>query len=190
MESSKTPRAGSSSAGAQEGTPVPGSNDDRVVNLESEIKELSAKLQKMTDIAARAQADLQNAKTRMQNDGQSIRKFAAEVFVLKLLPTIDNFQRAFRHLPEELQSHDWVKGIAAIEQELIRRVSEMGLKKMECLGQQVDTARHEVITIGSGKEGVILDVIEDGYEFHGKTLRPAKVRVGDGTMNAAVHAMP
>ena len=142
------------------------------------MKDLTAKLQQMTDLAARAQADLQNAKIRMQKDGEEIRRYASEGLLKKLLPTIDNFQRAFAHFPEDLKNHEWVRGITAIEQDLMRQMSEMGLKKMECLGQQVDTARHEVITLGSGKEGEIIDVIEDGYELNGKILRPAKVRVG------------
>ena len=150
--------------------------------MDEQIKELTERLHQMTDIAARAQADLQNAKIRMQKDGEETRKFASEMFIRTLLPTIDNFQRAFKHLPADLQNHEWVKGITAVEQELIRHLSEMGLKKMECLGTQVDTARHEVITIGPGKEGEIIDVIEDGYELHGKILRPTKVRVGDGSV--------
>lgn len=147
---------------------------------DAQIKDLTAKLQQMTDLAARAQADLQNAKIRMQKDSDEIRKYASEGFLKKLLPTVDNFQRAFTHLPKDLQAHEWVKGITAIEQDLIRLLSEMGLSKMECLGQQVDTARHEVVTIKPGKEGEIVEVIEDGYELNGKILRPAKVIVGSG----------
>ena len=155
-----------------------GSADPRIAGLEAQINDLTAKLQQMTDLAARAQADLQNAKIRMQKDSDDIRKYAGESLILKLLPTIDNFQRAFTHLPEDLKGHEWVKGITAVEQDFLRNISEMGLKKMECLGQQVDTARHEVITIGKGKEGEIIEVVENGYELNGKILRPAKVIVG------------
>src|SRR3989338_6207461 len=160
----------------------PSTSDDHIAELEAQLKDLTAKLQQMTDIAARAQADLQNAKIRMQKDSGDVRKFAAEAFILTLLPTIDNLQRAFQHLPEEIKSHEWVKGMTAIEQDFLRKMAEMGLMKMECQGQQVDTACHEVIIIGPGKEGEIIDVIEDGYELHGKILRPAKVRVGDGSL--------
>ncbi len=157
-------------------------SDDHIAALESQIKDLTAKLQQMTDMAGRAQADLQNAKTRMQKDSEDFRKFASEGFIRKLLPLVDNFQRAFQHLPEDLKANEWVKGVFAIEQDLMRQMGEMGLRKMETLGQQVDTARHEVITIGPGKEGEIIDVIEDGYELNGKILRVAKVRVGSGTI--------
>lgn len=171
MEAGKKPSASTSGSGS----------DDRVAQLEAEVQEMTVKLSQLTDIAGRAQADLQNAKIRMQRDSDDIRKFAAEAIILRLLPTIDNFQRAFQHLPEDLKNHEWVKGITAIEQDLMRQMTEMGLKKMECAGSPVDTARHEVITIGPGKEGIILDVIENGYELHGKILRPAKVIVGDGS---------
>ena len=161
--------------------PIP---DPRIAQLEAQIKELTAKLQQMTDLAGRAQADLQNAKIRMKKDADDLGLFAVEATLKKLLPVIDNFQRAFKHLPADLQSHEWVKGVQAIEQELLRQAFEMGLKKMECFGQQVDTARHDVVTVGSGKEGEIIQVLEDGYEFRGKVLRPAKVIVGGGSPSA------
>lgn len=181
MEAAKVPKA-DATTGSGSG---PGSGvvqDETVTALEAQVKDLTAKLAQMTDLAARAQADLQNAKIRMQKDGDEIRKFASEMFLKKLLPTIENFQRAFMHLPADLKSHDWVKGITAIEQELMRQMNDVGLKKMECVGQQVDTAKHEVLTLGPGKEGEIIDVLEDGYELNGKVLRPAKVRVGDGSV--------
>ncbi len=179
MEPAKTPPK------AQGGS---GNPDPRIAELEAHIADLTTKLAQMTDIAGRAQADLQNAKIRMKKDADEFGKFAVEGFLKKLLPTIDNFQRAFKHLPEDLKNNEWarpelvewVKGITAIEQDLMRQMTEMGLTKMECLGQQVDTARHEVVTIGPGTEGEIIQVIEDGYELNGKILRPAKVIVGSG----------
>ena len=73
----------------------------------------------MTELAGRAQADLQNAKDRMQKEGEELRKFALENTLLLLLPTIDNFQRAFEHLPEDLEGNEWVGGVIAIEKDLM-----------------------------------------------------------------------
>jgi molecular chaperone GrpE len=146
------------------------------------IKELEEQVARLTDVAGRAQADLQNAKVRMQRDGDDMKRFAVASVVLRLLPVVDNFQRAFAHLPADLKNHEWIKGVYAIEQTLIRELTDMGLKKMDVLGTQVDTARHEVITVGPGEEGVITEVLEDGYELHGKVIRPAKVKVGAPTL--------
>ena len=154
--------------------------DAYIAALEAQVRDLQAQLARLTEVAGRAQADLQNAKTRMQRDGDEIRKYAAEAVIRRLLPVVDNFQRAFGHLPEELKAHDWVKGVQAIEQTLLKELADMGLVKMVTLGQQVDTAKHEVLTVGEGKEGEILEVFEDGYALNGKVIRPAKVRVGGG----------
>lgn len=154
--------------------------DTRVLALEAQVQELTAQVGKLTDLAARAQADLQNAKTRMQKDGDDLRRYAAESIIKRLLPVVDNFQRAFAHLPLELKDHEWVRGVFGIEQDLLKQLTELGLKKMEVMGQQADTARHEVLMVGPGEEGMVIEVFEEGYELHGKVLRPAKVKVGGG----------
>lgn len=142
--------------------------------------ELDEDLVKLKELAARAQADLQNAKARMAKEAQEIRLYAVEGLIEKLLPTIDNLRRAFNHLPEELEAHDWVKGLRATEQQLIRDLESTGLTKMECLGQPVDTQKHEVLQAVKGKADTVVDVLEDGYELNGKVIRPAKVVVGNG----------
>lgn len=135
---------------------------------------------KLKDMAARAQADLQNAKMRMEKEAQEIRSFAMQGLIEKLLPTIDNFQRAFDHLPEELAGHDWVKGLQATEQQLMRDLESVGLKKIEAAGMPVDTQRHEVLQAAEGDADTVVQVLENGYELHGKVIRPAKVVVGNG----------
>ncbi|MCF7845110.1 MAG: nucleotide exchange factor GrpE [Kiritimatiellales bacterium] len=141
---------------------------------------LAEELAKMKDLAGRAQADLQNAKERMQKEGEGLRKFALENTLLLLLPTIDNFQRAFEHLPEDLNGNEWVDGVVAIEKDLMGKLGALGLEKIECLGEDVDSEYHEVLQTGSGEEGKVIEVFEDGFVFNDKVLRAAKVKVGNG----------
>lgn len=155
--------------------------DHRIAMLEKKIEELTEQLQRHTDVASRAQAELQNAKARFERDGADIRTFAAENVLLKLLPTVDNLQRAIKQLPGDLVSHEWVKGIIATEQQLLRQLAELGLRRFESHGQSVNAERHEVLMQGSGLADHVTDVIEEGYELHGKVVRPAKVKVGDGS---------
>lgn len=135
-------------------------------------------LARLKDMAARAQADLQNAKARMEKEAQEIRAFAMSGLIEKLLPTIDNFQRAFDHLPEDLKDNDWVKGLQATEQQLMADLSAVGLQKIEALGQPVDSARHEVLQATEGEKDTVVQVLENGYELNGRVIRPAKVVVG------------
>ncbi len=154
------------------------------IALQQQVNDLQAQVQKLTDLAARAQADLQNAKVRMKKDQEELGKFATEGLLKKLLPILENFQRAAAHLPTELASHEWVKGMLATEQSLVSALADVGLRKLEVLGTVADTAQCEVLTVGDGPEGVVLEVFENGYSLHGKTLQPAKVKVGNGAQAA------
>jgi len=153
--------------------PKASKHDAKIVALEQELA-------KFKELAARAQADLQNAKDRMQKEAADMRAFAAAGMVQQLLPVLDHFQRAFAHLPADLKDHEWVKGVQAMEQDLLRKLMDAGLKKIECVGQPVDLAKHEVLQVGPGGKDTVIDVFEDGYEFSGRVLRAAKVKVGNG----------
>ena len=152
--------------------------DSRVMELEKQVADLTEQLKRFQEAASRAQAELQNVKLRLTREAGEMRTFAAEGVLSKLLPTIDNFQRAVRHLPAEIANNEWVKGMVATEQVFLKQIGELGLKRFESLDQPVDPARHEVLMAGPGKAGTVIDVLEDGYELHGKMIRPAKVKVG------------
>ncbi len=172
MNSPVDPAASAASSGSE----------DELAALRRQVTDLTAQVQKLTDMAARAQADLQNAKGRMQRDREELGRFATENVVRLLLPVLDHFRRAVEHLPKDRKDDEWTKGVLAIEQEFFRVLSELGLARMEVLGAQVDTARHEVLSVGPGAEGEVTEVFEDGYEIAGKVIRPAKVKVGDGSV--------
>lgn len=149
-----------------------------VEQLQQQVAELKTELDRYRDLAGRAQADLQNAKARVERERDDLRRFASEQIVRKLLPTLDNFQRAFQHIPAELKDNEWVKGVAAIEADLMRQMSDVGLKRMQSLNQPVDANRHEILTAGEGPVDTVVEVFEEGYELNGKILRPSKVKVG------------
>lgn len=157
-------------------TTLPPTDDDALQNALEEVARLK-------DMAARAQADLQNAKARMQKEAADIRVFAVQGLIEQLLPTIDNFRRAFEHLPEDLKTHEWVKGVQAMEQQLLRDLEGAGLKSIEALGLQADSSRHEVIQTVPGPMHTVMQVLESGYELNGKVIKPAKVTVGNGEGN-------
>lgn len=149
--------------------------------LQAQIATMQGELDRFRDIAGRAQADLQNAKARGEREAEDIRKYAAESIIRKILPTLDNFQRAFQHIPADLQSHEWVKGVSAIEADLMKQMADAGLKRMQSIGQPADPMKHEILGMGPGKDGDVIEVYEEGYELNGKVIRAAKVRAGDGS---------
>jgi len=160
----------------------------QIEDLQSQISTITVELSaskaeaaKMKDLAARSQADLQNAKGRVERERSELAAFALEAMLRKLLPTIDSFQRAFQHLPEELKKHEWVKGVTAIEHQLLKELEGAGLRRMSSIGATVDPQKHEVLQQGEGKKDAVIEVYEEGYELSGRVLRPAKVKIGDGS---------
>ncbi len=166
--------------------PIPPADaSDDTATLRAQLEAATAEVARLKDIAGRAQADLQNAKQRLEREANDLRVFANEKFMLSILPILDSFQRAMKHVPEDLKGNEWVKGMLATEKDLMDRLRDMGLSRFDSVGAKADPKTEEVLMTGPGEEGVVTEMLEDGYALHNKVLRPAKVKVGDGTGIAA-----
>jgi len=72
----------------------------------------------------RAKADLINYKKRQEEVVQEFIKFASQDLILELLPMLDNFRLAAKHLPKELENSEWVKGVFQIKNQLENLLKE------------------------------------------------------------------
>lgn len=145
---------------------------------QDDTEKLQADLAAMTETAKRAMADLANFKRRTEEERGEIQIFANRKFLEALFPALDNFARAFSAVPEELKSNEWVKGVEAIEVNLIKALTDLGLEPIDQIGVPADPHRHEILMEGEGPAGEVIQIFEKGYAFNGKTIRPAKVQVG------------
>ncbi|MBI4127288.1 nucleotide exchange factor GrpE [Candidatus Peregrinibacteria bacterium] len=143
-------------------------------------EELQAELAVMTETAKRALADLQNYKRRAEEERAEITVFANIRLLQAIFPVIDNLARAFDTVPKELQSNEWLKGVQAIEKSLLTALQNLGLTAVDETGIPADANKHEVIMEVEGPAGQVMQIIEKGYTFNGKTVRAAKVAVGKG----------
>lgn len=143
------------------------------------LKEAETQLAEMTETAKRAAADLQNFKRRVEEEKGSLRIFANLQLLQGIFPVIDNFQRAFAHIPETLAKDEWVKGLFAIEKQFVATLASLGLSEIPCEpGAKFDPTLHEAVTQGPGEKDTILECFERGYLWNGTVVRPAKVKVG------------
>ena len=163
---------------AQEEDDLKSEQEESELNAE---KLESEEIAKYKDQALRANAELQNVKRRMEKDRQDFIKYASSGLLKKLLPILDNFERAFAALPKEIKDHEWVKGIAQIEKTFVDVLNKEDLVKIEPKkGEEFNTDLHEAIMQdATQKEGIIGDCLEKGYQVKAKVLRPAKVSVGN-----------
>ena len=125
----------------------------------------------------RARAEFDNARRRFERERSEYLQFAAMDLVREILPALDDFERA---LQTETADREYAKGIELIHQRLSEILRKMGLEPIETAGQRFDPNQHQAVQrveTADAEDQAILDEFQKGYNFRGKLLRPAMVRV-------------
>lgn len=134
---------------------------------------------KLKDTLMRTTADFENFKTRTQRDRQDMIFFLKSDIFKKILPRIDDLERMIKNTPENMQSGALYEGILAVEKNIKKDMSDLGVESFSSLWEEVDPNKHDVMTQVLGKpEGIICDEFEAWYMLWDKVLRHAKVVVG------------
>lgn len=154
-------------------------DDNQTNSTEVEMETLQNEFTQMKEMAQRALADLQNYKRQAEEEKTRLISLGQINVLSELLPVLDNFTRAFTHMPEDLKQNEWVNGVAQIEKQLLSIIKSVGLEEIPTVGQMVNPNMHEIISTGPGPKDQIITEIEKGYTFQGKVLRASKVIVGN-----------
>lgn len=146
------------------------------------IKEMEIKISELVSGWQRTQADFLNFKKQTDIERSSLIKNANSNLVYELLPILDNFRLAAKHVPKELESNNWVMGIRQIEKQFEDTLSAIGLEKISSLGEHFNPMLHEAIDhVKSEKpEGEIVEEVLSGYKFKDEVIRPSRVKVSAG----------
>ncbi|MBI5755037.1 nucleotide exchange factor GrpE [Candidatus Peregrinibacteria bacterium] len=149
--------------------------------IEKELENAKMQIQSLTEALKRALADLANFKKRTEEEKKNFIEFAASELLREILQIIDNFDRAFAHIPENLKGNEWIAGVQQIEKQLRDMFENQGVTEMPALEKPIDPNFHDALLTGKGPKNIVIEVLEKGYMLGGKVLRHAKVKVGDGT---------
>lgn len=142
-------------------------------DLQTEFDELKSLLQ-------RTQADFVNYRRRNEEDKATFVRLATSDLVEQLLPVMDNFALAAKHIPAELTENPWAQGMQAIEKQFEQILLTNGLERVETEGKPFDPNLHEAVgeLAQKGAEpGAVISEEAPGYTLGGKLIRPAKVIV-------------
>jgi molecular chaperone GrpE len=149
--------------------------DKRIAELEQEINEYK-------DRILRKAAEFENYKRRTENDQLNLFKYAAEGFIIKLLPVIDDFERSLQHI-ENSKDIDAVKeGIYLVYEKFRKLLEDQGVAKIDAVGMPFDVHYHEAIMQKKDDDSepyTVLDEIESGYIYKDRVIRHSKVIVSD-----------
>lgn len=126
----------------------------------------------------RARADFLNyRKEEIERLGELFRH-ANEEFVSKLLPVLDNLERAEKEATQEEKNSLVVQGCLLAIAHLRDFLKKQGAEAMKTEGEHFNPEFHEALgVVEGGESGVIAEELEKGYTIQGKLLRPAKVKI-------------
>jgi molecular chaperone GrpE len=128
----------------------------------------------------RVQADFINYKRRSELEREENRNLGRSVFILGLLPVLDDLERAMAHVPKRLVETPWVDGINIIARKFKATLESLGAEPIKAQGEVFDPNLHEATAHEPGEEGVVVRELHQGYTLGGKVIRPSVVAVGNG----------
>lgn len=132
----------------------------------------------------RAEADLANLRRRNEQERAELARFANATLIGKVLPVLDDFERALATIPEEVGSSGWVEGVRIIEKKLKGILESEGVTPIEALGREFDPHVHQAVMQddGDGDTDVVVEEYQKGYRLHDRVIRPTMVKVGRGNL--------
>ncbi len=149
--------------------------------LREKLKKCTEEKQEYLDGWQRAKADLVNAKKNFEEEKKDFAKFAKGDLISQIIPVLDSFDMAFKNtngVPEQ-----WLKGVEYIYNQMMSVLQENGVQQINPLGEKFDLNKHTALEMvkvdDENQAGIILEVVQKGYELNGKILREAKVKVGE-----------
>lgn len=158
-------------------------NMDAVIEeLEQKNTILQRELEDSKDRLLRKAAEFENYKRRTENDQMNLLKYAAESFIIKLLPVMDDFERSMQHIDTAKDVEAVKKGINMVYDKFRKLLEEQGVIKIAAVGKPFDVNYHEAImqkNVEDAKPHTVLDEIESGYTYKERVIRHSKVIVSD-----------
>jgi len=151
--------------------------EGQLAAMTAERDRLAVENAEANDRLRRAWAEFENARRRAERDRSDFVQFAAMDLVRSLLPVLDDFERARK---VETADKEYAKGVELIYQRFFDTLKKMGLEPIETEGKQFDPNHHEAVQrvqTDEAEDQAILGELQRGYNFKGKLLRPAWVKV-------------
>jgi molecular chaperone GrpE len=153
---------------------------DEIERLRTELGEEKKRADEEHDRHLRALADFSNFRRRHSEEAKQSMQFASQELILKVLPVIDNFQRAIDAAEQTHSFESLVEGVRLTLRQLGDILEREGVQQIKSVGEQFDPAYHEAVMrveTDEYPENTIIDEFQPGYIQHDRVIRPAKVRV-------------
>jgi molecular chaperone GrpE len=179
MENLEISDSGGSTAQSSDDSAVENGASDKVV---PEVKAVEEKLAEMQDKYIRLSAEFDNYRKRTLREKMELSKYAGENMLISIIPLMDDFERALKHMDTTTDCAGMKDGIDIIYGKFSEFLKQNGIKEIEALNSDFNVDLHEAVAnvpvSEDEKKGKVVDVILKGYYLQDKVVRFAKVVVG------------
>lgn len=166
---------------AEEPPSEEGSLEEKLQQLEAQLAEAEQKAAEYLDGLQRSQASFANYRKRNESEQVSWRSVANAALLSRLLPVLDDFDRAFQALPKELEGNPWLSGITLIQRKVAGILEAENVKPIRVQpGDEFDPLYHQAVLhqeVPGFEDGQIVAEVERGYILGERVLRPSSVVV-------------
>lgn len=143
------------------------------------LEDLEQQIADLTDALQRERADATNVRRRAEEERVKLGSFYKANVVRELLPVLDNFERAIKHIPKDIEKHDYIKGVEAVIKQFEDTLGKLGVERIKTVGEPFDPAVHNAVShedAGGDKE-IVSEELQAGYRLGDEVIREAMVRV-------------
>lgn len=178
-EAEETPEEVAAKAAAMEAEVEEAFSDE---NLEGKPDKKDLAIADLTDRLKRSMAEFDNFRKRSEKEKATMFDMGARSVAEKLLPVVDNFERAMLATPSEGEGKAFADGIAMIYNQMTKTLEDLGVKPIDCVGKEFDPNLHNAvmhIEDESLGENVVAEELLKGYMYKDSVLRHSMVKVAN-----------
>ncbi len=144
-----------------------------------EVEVLEQQIVDLTEALQRERADVINVRRQHGQQISNLKTLVKTQVIEDLLPVIDNFERALKHVPKDLEGNEYIKGVNGVVQQFEKTLLELGVQRIKTVGERFNPDLHEAIGVedGDGEHEVVSEELQAGYKIGNDIIRHAMVRV-------------
>ena len=145
-----------------------------------ELTLANEKIKDWEDKYKRLLAEFDNFRKRSEKESAMMIDIGASMILTKILPVVDNFERAINSIPEDIKDNAFVDGVDKIYKQMLKTFEDLGVKPIEAVGKPFDANLHNAVMTDENAEGEVDTVTEElqkGYMYKDQVLRHSMVKV-------------
>lgn len=145
------------------------------------VEELEGEVSILKNEYAKAYADTENMRKRLQSEFEQSKKYRIQSFALDVLPALDNLERALQTTPTE-DTDSYRKGVEMIYNQLLHALQKEGVEEIDAEGKEFDANFHQALMtekVEGVEPGIVVEVMQKGYKLKDRILRASMVKVSD-----------